>query len=219
MASWSEIQAQAPQLAASAREFLDAFAHKALATLRRDGSPRISGSEVIFAEQNLDAELRKRVLVGKGGPGPSHLFRCDVSELVVVSLPDPPAFLVIESWHEGRGVTRVERRNSWNAEQLCRWRHAVGHVDHLRGGPHDRPRLRLRGRPDRSGEQPVTDADPRGRPVASRGQRPAIASRRSTSARTVLRLRLADSYRRTTASVAASAVASCAVTSLAVSLL
>ena len=95
MASWGEIEAQAPELVAAAREFLDAFVHKTLATLRRDGSPRISGSEVIFA----DGELL-----------PAHLFRCDVSELVVVSLPDPPEFLAIESWHEGRGVTRVERR-------------------------------------------------------------------------------------------------------------
>jgi hypothetical protein len=28
----------------------------------------------------------------------------------VISLPDPPEFLVIESWHEGRGVTRADRR-------------------------------------------------------------------------------------------------------------
>lgn len=157
MASWSEIEAQTPELAAAAREFLDAFVHKTLATLRTDGSPRISGSEVIFAdgelwlgsmwqslkardlqrdsrfalhsgssdpdagwrgdaklagrvEESLDEELRTRVFDGKGGPGPAHLFRCDVTELVVVSLPDPPDFLVIESWHEGRGTTRRERR-------------------------------------------------------------------------------------------------------------
>lgn len=157
MASWSEIEREAPTLTASAHEFLDAFVHKTLATLRRDGAPRISGSEVIFAdgelwlgsmwqsrkardlqrdprfalhsgspdpdagwrgdakvagrvEESLDEELRTRVFGGKGGPGPAHLFRCDIIELVVVSLPDPPEFLVIESWHEGRGVTRVERR-------------------------------------------------------------------------------------------------------------
>lgn len=157
MASWSEIEAQAPALTRRARELLDAFVHKTLATLRRDGSPRISGSELIFAEGELwlgsmwhsrkardlqrdprfalhsgspdpdagwrgdaklagraeeivDDELRTRVFGGKGGPGPSHLFRCDVGELVVVSLPDPPDFLVIESWHEGRGVRRLERR-------------------------------------------------------------------------------------------------------------
>jgi hypothetical protein len=157
VASWSAIEAEVPELAAAAREFLDAFVHKTLATLRSDGSPRLSGTEVIFAEgelwlgsmwqsrkardlqrdprfalhsgsldpdagwrgdaklagraeEDLDEELRVRVFDGKGGPGPAHLFRCDVSEVVVVSLPDPPQFLVIESWHEGRGVSRIERR-------------------------------------------------------------------------------------------------------------
>src|SRR3954447_1514294 len=50
MARWSEVEAQAPQLAAVAREFLDAHTHKTLATLRRDGSPRISGTETDFRE-------------------------------------------------------------------------------------------------------------------------------------------------------------------------
>ena len=157
MASWSEIEAEAPELTALAREFLDAFVHKTLATLRRDGSPRISGSEVIFAEGELwlgsmwqslkardlqrdprfalhsgspdpeagwrgdaklagrveeftDDERKDEILGGKGGPGPSHVFRCDITELSVVQLPDPPEFLVIESWHAGRGRSRMERR-------------------------------------------------------------------------------------------------------------
>jgi hypothetical protein len=54
MASWSEVEAQAPELAARAREFFDAHKHKTLATLRRDGSPRISGIESEFE----DGELR-----------------------------------------------------------------------------------------------------------------------------------------------------------------
>jgi hypothetical protein len=53
MARWSDIEAEAPELAALARGFLDAHVHKTLATLRRDGSPRISGTEVIFAEGDL----------------------------------------------------------------------------------------------------------------------------------------------------------------------
>ena len=53
MASWSEVEREAPELTALARGFLDAHVHKTLATLRRDGSPRISGTEVIFAEGEL----------------------------------------------------------------------------------------------------------------------------------------------------------------------
>jgi hypothetical protein len=54
MPSWREVEAEAPELAALARRFFDAHTHKTLATLRRDGSPRISGTEVNFA----DGELR-----------------------------------------------------------------------------------------------------------------------------------------------------------------
>ena len=53
MAGWKDIETEAPELTALAREFLDAFTHKTLATLRRDGSPRISGTEVRFADGEL----------------------------------------------------------------------------------------------------------------------------------------------------------------------
>jgi len=49
----SEIEAEAPELVALARGFLDAHVHKTLATIRRDGSPRISGTEIIIAEGQL----------------------------------------------------------------------------------------------------------------------------------------------------------------------
>jgi len=50
MPSWSDVEANAPELASLARGFLDAYVHKTLATLRRDGSPRISSTEVEFAD-------------------------------------------------------------------------------------------------------------------------------------------------------------------------
>ena len=156
MPSWSDVETEVPELAALARDFLDAHVHKTLATLRRDGSPRISGTEVDFADGELwlgsmwravkaidlrrdprfalhsgsadppdwtgDAKLsgraeevtdpeRKAAIIGADAPpGPSHLFRADIDEVVVVRLGDPADHLVIESWHAGRGVTRRERR-------------------------------------------------------------------------------------------------------------
>ena len=156
MPSWSDVVAEAPELAAMARRFLDAQVHKTLATLRRDGSPRISGTEVIFAEGELwlgsmwrslkaldlqrdprfalhsgsadppewtgDAKLagralevtdpgRKAAIIGDNAPpGPSHLFRADITELAVVRIGDPADHLVIETWHAGRGIARRERR-------------------------------------------------------------------------------------------------------------
>ncbi|ADB50862.1 pyridoxamine 5'-phosphate oxidase family protein [Conexibacter woesei] len=53
MPTWSDFAAAAPQLAAQVRERLDAHTHKTLATLRRDGSPRISGSETILHDGEL----------------------------------------------------------------------------------------------------------------------------------------------------------------------
>ena len=155
MPAWSDVEAQAPELAARARGYLDAHVHKTLATLRRDGSPRISGTEVIFAAGELwfgsmpralkaadlqrdarfalhsgsedppgwtgDAKVAGRaeevcdpavlaaVVGGEKPPGPMHLFRAEIGEVSVVALGDPPDHLVIESWHDGRGVTRLER--------------------------------------------------------------------------------------------------------------
>jgi Pyridoxamine 5'-phosphate oxidase len=53
VASWAEFEAAAPELAARVRERLDAHTHKTLATLRKDGSPRISGSETNLTEGEL----------------------------------------------------------------------------------------------------------------------------------------------------------------------
>lgn len=53
MPNWNEFEEAAPELAGRVRGHLDAHTHKTLATLRRDGSPRISGTET----QQLEGEL------------------------------------------------------------------------------------------------------------------------------------------------------------------
>jgi hypothetical protein len=53
MPSWSDFEAAAPELAARVRARLDAHTHKTLATVRRDGSPRISGTETELREGEL----------------------------------------------------------------------------------------------------------------------------------------------------------------------
>ena len=156
MAKWSEVEADAPELAARAKTLFDAHVHKTLATLRKDGSPRISGVEVTFADGDLwtgsmgravkaldlrrdprfalhsgsvdppgwtgDAKVagvaeevtepgRKAAIVGDAAPvDSSHVFRLDVTELVVVRLGEPADHIVVEAWHAGRGITRRERR-------------------------------------------------------------------------------------------------------------
>src|SRR5690242_11168590 len=53
MASWSEVEKEAPEFAAKVRAALDARKHKTIATVRADGSPRISGIEAQFADGEL----------------------------------------------------------------------------------------------------------------------------------------------------------------------
>ena len=48
MASFAEVESAEPAFAARVRATFDAHAHKFLATLRRDGSPRLSGIEMKF---------------------------------------------------------------------------------------------------------------------------------------------------------------------------
>ena len=48
MASWREVEAAAPEFAAGVKALFDAHKHKTMATLRKDGSPRISGIECNF---------------------------------------------------------------------------------------------------------------------------------------------------------------------------
>jgi hypothetical protein len=159
MASWSDIEAAEPEFAARARERLDAGIHKTIATLRADGSPRISGIETFFAEGDLwvgsmprarkaadlqrdprfalhgpstdppdwagDAKLagrmeeiveperRLRIFRTRGSDPPtpdSQLFRAEIAELVLTGLNEAKDMLVIEHWHEGRGLQRDERR-------------------------------------------------------------------------------------------------------------
>jgi general stress protein 26 len=153
----------APELAAAVQRSFDAHIHKTLATVRADGSPRVSGQEMTFRDGNVwlgmmpdsrkardlrrdprlavhsatadptmaggDAKLsgrafevvdretldwfigQERNAKGEAPPEPFHLFRVDVDEIVLTTLGgDPPDHLVIETWRERRGLSRVERR-------------------------------------------------------------------------------------------------------------
>ena len=146
MPDWNEVVAAAPELAAAAEARFRATKHHVLATLRRDGSPRVSGTEVDFADGQLrigsmwqavkardlrrDGRFALHANPGDGsmrggdakvsgvaleitdpdGAGQSHLFRLDVTEVVVTSIHPDGDRLVIETWRPGEDVRRVERR-------------------------------------------------------------------------------------------------------------
>jgi len=60
MPTWAEIEQAEPEFAARVKRLFDAGRHKTIATLRSDGSPRISGIECEFA----DGELRFGSMTG-----------------------------------------------------------------------------------------------------------------------------------------------------------
>lgn len=53
MTSWRDVEQAAPEFARRVRVLFDAHRHKTLATLRADGSPRISGIETVFERGQL----------------------------------------------------------------------------------------------------------------------------------------------------------------------
>ncbi len=158
MARWQDVVDAEPEFAAEVRKRFDAHRHKTMATIRADGSPRISGIEVTFSDGDVwigsmtgarkaadlrrdprlalhcasedppedptawtgDAKLAGRAelvedpqrlaSMGEGGDGSGDLFRIDVNEVVLTRVGAPADHLVIETWREGRGLSRIERR-------------------------------------------------------------------------------------------------------------
>jgi hypothetical protein len=53
VASWAEFEASEPEFASRVRALMTSRKHMTMATLRRDGSPRISGTEVKFTDGEL----------------------------------------------------------------------------------------------------------------------------------------------------------------------
>ena len=151
MANWGDVVSAAPEFAARVRGIFDSRRHKSLATLRKEGSPRISGIEVEFADGQVvlgmmpgsrklnDLERDPRLALHsptddpspgdpRGWPGEAKLagfarevaftnspveggrrFRVDITEAVLTHLNAAGDQLVIESWHPGEGVQRLER--------------------------------------------------------------------------------------------------------------
>jgi hypothetical protein len=156
MPSWAWIEAAEPEFAAEARASMDRRTHKTMATIRPDGSPRISGMEARFIDGELsfgsmpnspkvrdlaadprfalhsgseepdlwagDAKFAGTVIevtdpdikqayvaaAGTAPPGDYHLYKTDITEIVVIRLGEPADHLVVHRWTPERGVRRSE---------------------------------------------------------------------------------------------------------------
>lgn len=152
MPSWKQLVDGAPAVAADAQGFLEVGKHLTLATLRRDGAPRISGIEVQIRDGELwfgsmwqspkardlqadprfalhsaslsppewvgDAKVSGRAVeiqdetekartieaAGGGPPGPFHLFRAELDEVVIVRVGTPEDHLAVTRWTPAGGT-------------------------------------------------------------------------------------------------------------------
>ncbi len=52
-ARWSDLVAEVPEYATRLRARFDAGRHKTMATVRRDGAPRLSGTETVFTDADV----------------------------------------------------------------------------------------------------------------------------------------------------------------------
>src|SRR5215211_3848023 len=116
MATWQEIEQDAPEFAARVRARFDAGTNKTIATLRRDGTPRISGTELQFTNGQVTLGMM---------PGSVKLLDVRRDPRIAIHSPtiEPPAGppdewpgdaklagTAIESWRQGRGWQRHTRQ-------------------------------------------------------------------------------------------------------------
>ena len=137
MVAWQVVEADAPEFAARVRTLFQARKHKTMATLRADGSPRISGIETQIGEHvtfgsmpasRKLADLKRDPRLALHSPSvdppeddpgawvgeakiSGHAVPIDdgfMVDITEVALTYLDGGLVIESWHPGRGhVKRV----------------------------------------------------------------------------------------------------------------
>ena len=75
-----------------------------------EGDARISGLAVEATDAGAMTALVEGDARHEDGAPAGHVFRVDVTELMLIKIGVPADHLVIETWHEGRGVERIERR-------------------------------------------------------------------------------------------------------------
>ncbi len=121
MASWREIEEDAPQFAARVHDRFAAGTNKTLATLRRDGSPRITAIECEFGDGELTMgmmggsmkllDVRRDPRIALHAPtleppkDPAAWAGDAKLAGVLVEIPPPP-----DNPHEGAGFFRVDIR-------------------------------------------------------------------------------------------------------------
>lgn len=155
MVRWQDIESRDPAFADDVKRAFGAYKHKVLATIKPDGSPRVSGVEATFnggelwlgmmgqsrkthdllrdprmalhsatcdksmthgdakisgeAHEVVDPESWKLVVPDANPPPDSHLFRVEISSVVLTRIGDPADHLDIDLWTVENALRRMER--------------------------------------------------------------------------------------------------------------
>ncbi|WP_426594226.1 pyridoxamine 5'-phosphate oxidase family protein [Cellulomonas sp. McL0617] len=148
MTRWADIRAAEPAFAAEVEALFRSGTNKTMATLRADGSPRISGTELELGDEVTlgmmprsrkladvlrdprvaihsptleppqdpaawagEAKLAGRLveIAPPEGSPPSTAFALDITEVVHTRVDETATYLVVRSWHPGRGLTQLRR--------------------------------------------------------------------------------------------------------------
>jgi hypothetical protein len=121
MPSWSAVADAAPDLAAEVLLRLDAHVHKTLATVRRDGAPRISGTETQLvdgelwigsmwrARKALDLQRDPRFALHSGSDDPPGWAGDAKLAGAAVEVTDPELVARLNGAHAASGPTHLFR--------------------------------------------------------------------------------------------------------------
>jgi hypothetical protein len=123
MTSWKDVQLAAPQLAATVRQTFAIRKHATMATTQPDGTPRISGTEVEFAQ---DGEIYLGMMAGARRASD---LRLDPRVSIHCPTDDPPADGPARWLGDGKiTASAVEVSDPANASEAHRFRLDIVHV-------------------------------------------------------------------------------------------
>ncbi|WP_330271861.1 pyridoxamine 5'-phosphate oxidase family protein [Lentzea sp. NBC_00516] len=130
MATWAEFAAEQPDMAAFVQDRFAADRHALLATLRKDGSPRISGVEPDFTRGELWAGMMFDSLKSKDlRRDPRFALHCMSTTASVAEAGDAKISGTAEFWTDKADYLKdLFDRTGWNPSELDLFRFNVTEV-------------------------------------------------------------------------------------------
>lgn len=142
MTRWEDVMKAAPELAGAAQARFEATGLGLLATLRKDGSPRMSGIEPLFWDGDLwlgmMSESRKSTDLRRDPRFGLHAATVDKEVKDGDAKVYGRAVEVLDAADKKRFAARIKEVNGFDGDDFDLWRVEVTEVSSIRPGePHD----------------------------------------------------------------------------------